>query len=400
MAASSITNTAYIYKRLYSDKQVGDLAERDHVLYKMCRKEDGFTGATFHYAIRYGNPQGVSGTFSSSQTAVSTSKGVQLSTSRKKKYGYITIDGESLAAADGNKGSFLDLVRQETDGVIEEMGDALGFDLYRAGDGNRGRRASASSDVITLETADDARNFKVGMTVVADDDIAGGSLRTGSTTVDAVDEDAGTIELASAAAITSFADNDYLFRLGDPATCVEGLADLVPLTAPVFGSDSFRGIDRGAHARLLSGSRINDTATRIEENAGLAAVKISQVGKRANCGFLNPIRFWEVVRRLNAKVEYSDNTGKNAAYGFESFSLHTAAGMVKMYADPDCPTNRGYIGKLESLYIKSLKAYPHILNDDGLFNLRLSSEDGIEGRARAMGNTVLVEPGSWAVFAI
>lgn len=398
MAASDLSTVAYIYKRLYTDRATGDLAMRDHVLFKMISKEGGFVGVTFHYPIRYGNPQGISGTFADAQSGAASSKGVQLSTSRKTKYGVITLNGEAMAAAEGNKGAFLDLVTQETDGVIEEMGDSLAFDLFRDGTGNRGRRASLSSDTVTLTVADDARNFKVGMTVIADDTATGASPRVGSTTVAAVNEDAGTVTLTSAAAITSFADNDYLFRKGDPATCMEGLEKHFPLTAPT-GGDSFRGIDRSVDPRRLAGVRIDDTATSIEENAGLVAVKISQVGKKADCLILNPIRFWEVARRLNAKVEYTDAGGK-ADYGFEFISIHSPAGTLKAYSDADCPTNRGYVLSLRTLYLKHLKGLPHIVQDDGRPSLRSSSADDIEARARAWVNAVCTEPGANGVFSI
>src|SRR5687768_7744908 len=105
MAASDLTSVAYIYKRLYSDRQVGDLAMRDHPLFKMLSKEGGFTGSAFFYAIRYGNPQGVGGSFPTSQGDVSSSKGVQLQASRKPKYGVITLNGEAMAAAEGNSGA-------------------------------------------------------------------------------------------------------------------------------------------------------------------------------------------------------------------------------------------------------------------------------------------------------
>lgn len=398
MAASDLTSVAYIYKRKYTDRATGDLAMRDHPLYKMVSKEAGFTGSAFFYPIRYGNPQGISGTFSSAQSGAASSKGVQLQASRKTKYGVITLNGEAMAAC-GDKGAFLDLVTQETDGVLEEMGDALAFDLYRDGSGQRGRRASLNSNTVTLSVADDARNFKVGMTVIADDTAAGTSPRVGSTTVTAVDEDAGTVTLASAAAITGFVDNDYLFRLGDPSTCVEGLASHFPLTAPALGSDSFRGIDRGADPRRLAGVRVDDTATSIEENIGLVGVKIAQVGKKADVAFVNPIKFWEVVRRLNAKVEYQDGGGQ-ADYGFEHVKIHSPAGTIKMYSDPDCPTNRGYVGKLSALYIKHLRGLPHIVSDDGRPSLRSSSADDIEARARCWSNLVCTEPGTWGVFSI
>lgn len=398
MAASDLTSVAYIYKRYYSDKQVGDLAMRDHPLFKMISKEGGFTGTAYFYSIRYGNPQGVGGTFSSTQTAAASSKGVQLQASRKPKYGVITMDGEAMAAAEGDKGAFLDLVTQETDGVIEEMGDSLAFDLYREGYGQRGQRASASTNVITLSVPDTARNFKVGMTVVADDTAAGSSLRSGSTTVTSVDEDAGTITLASAAAISSFTDGDYLFRIGDPGTCMEGLMSHFPLTAPSPG-ESFRGIDRTVHTRLLAGVRINDTATSIEENAGLTAVKIAQSGQKAKTLMLNPINFWQVARRLNAKVTY-DGGGMKASYGFEGFDIYTPAGTLRAVSDPDCPTTLGFVLNSETLYLKHLKGLPHIISDDGRPNLRQTSADGVEARSRCWVNEFCTKPGANGTFAI
>lgn len=399
MAASDLTSVAFIYKRVYSDKRQGDLAMRDHPLFAMINKEGGFNGTAFFYTVRYGNPQGVSATFSSAQSGAASSKGLQLQASRKTKYGVITLNGEAIAASEGNQGAFYDLVTTETDGVLAEMGDSLAFELYREGYGQRGRRSSASTNVITLTNADDARNFKVGMSVSADDTAAGTSLRTGSTTVTAVDEDAGTITLASAAAITGFADNDYLFRLGDTggSACLEGLEALNPLTTPT-PSESFRGVDRSVDPRRLAGVRVDDTATSIEENAGLVAVKIAQVGKKADQIFLNPIKFWEVARRLGAKVEYDG--GGNADYGFESITVHTPAGSLKCYSDPDCPTNRGRVLSSKSHYIKHLKNLPHIIMDDGNRSLRSTTADDIEARVRSFCNYIQIDPGANGVFSI
>lgn len=398
MAASTLSSVAFIYKRLYMSGQPGDLAMRDHPLLNKLRKEGKFTGSAFHYPIRYTNPQGIAEGFSDAQTAAASSKGVQMQANRRGLYGVITLDGEAMAASEGDKGAFLNLVRQETEGVLEEHGDTLAFQAYRGGTSVLGQRSSESTDVTTLVTADDARNFKVGMTVFASPNADATSPRTGSTTITSVDEDAGTIGLDTSD-ITSYADSDYLFRLGSAADgAMEGLAAHFPLTAPST-SDSFRGVNRSADARRLAGVRVNDTATSIEENAGLVAVKIGQVGKKADCLWLNPIRFWEVVRRLNAKVEY-DSGGKSAAYAFEYFKIHTPAGVVKAYSDPDCPTNRGYVCNMRTLFIKHLRGLPHIISDDGRPNLRSTTEDAIEARSRSWCNLVVTEPGSNGVFAI
>lgn len=397
-SASDLTTVAYIYKKVYSDGAVGDLAMRDHPLFMEIARRGGFTGADFNYAIRYANPQGIAGTFADAQTGAESSKGKQLRALRRPKFGVITMNGEAIAACDGDRGAFLDLVRQETDGKIEEMGDRLSFDLYRDGNGVRGRRASLAGNIVTLTVADDARNFKEGMTVIADNNITGASPGAGSTKVLKVDEDAGTVELVSAAALAGFADNDYLFAKGDPGTCMEGLAVCTPLTAPTAG-DSFRGIDRSNDPRRLAGVRINDTNTTIEENVGLAAVKVSQIGKRQDRHYVNPINFWQVARRLNAKVEY-DSAGGTGDYGFQFLMVHTPAGTVKMVSDPDCPTNFGYGCRASEHYLKHLRGLPHIVSDDGLANLRQTSDDGIEARARAWVNYIQITPGSFSVIAI
>jgi hypothetical protein len=402
MAGSNLTTVAYIYKRAYSDKQVGDLAKRFHPLTSMIEKRSKrgtFNGSAHFYAIRTGNPQAIQATFDSTLTGnVSSSVGKQLQASRKKKYGYITLDGESMAAAqEAGSGAFLDLVTQETDGIIEEHGDTLSFELYRDGNGIRGRRLSESSDVVTLYNSDDARYFKVGMYIGASANSDGSSPRTGTTDVTAVNEDGGTVTY-DVSDISSHADDDYLFRVGDPSSCIEGLDEHMPLTAPASG-DSFRGIDRSTDTRRLAGVRVDDTATQIEENAGLVTVKIGQVGQKATVLMLNPINFWQVARRLDAKVEYSGG-GVKAAYGFEGFDVHTPAGTIRAVSDPDCPTNRGYVLNMSTWYWACLKPWTHIIRDDGRPNLRVSNEDAIEARTRSMGNPCCTKPGANGVFSI
>lgn len=395
--ASTLTTVAYIFKKLYADN-LGESALREHPLFASITKNGNFFGESFRYSVKYGNPQAIGGTFATAQTNAGESKGLQFEAFRKTKYGFITLNGEAIAAAEGNKGALVDLVTNETDSVLAEMVDSLAFDLYRDGTGVRGKRASLSVNTVTLSVADDARNFKVGMYVQAATTAAATVLRVGSTYITAVDEDAGTITLNSAAAITAFADNDFLLRAGDATTCVEGLALLTPLTAPA-AAESFRGKDRSVDPARLAGSRLDDTATNIEENAGRVAVKIAQRGKRADAYYLNPTNFWTVARRLNAKVEYQ-GAGGTADYGFEYLMIHTPAGSIKAYSDADCPTTRAYLLKTSDHYVRHLKELPHVIMDDGRPNLRQTSDDGIEVRVRSFHNYIQTVPASFGVHSI
>jgi hypothetical protein len=404
MAGSTLSTTAHVFKKKYSDGQIGEHAQREHPTMKMIRKEGGMSGlgAGWAYMIDIANPQGVGGTYAS--IVKTGSSGVQMLATRRKRYGIVTLDGEALAASKDNKGAFLSLISRETDGVIEEVGDTLAFGLFGDGTGALGQRSSISGDIVTLTAQNDVRNFKVNMTVVADDTADGSSLRVGDAVVDAIDYDGGTVTLDDETGIAAFANSDYLFRIGDPGTIVDGFAVHLPLTAPVFGSDSFRSVDRGTDVLALSGARVDNTAAPIEQNAGLVAIKIAQGTKKAATRglvcVLNPINFFTVTQRTGAKVTY-DGGGMKATVGFEGIDLATPAGTMRCISDPDCPTNRGYVLNPSTWYWKHLEAFTHFIRDDGGgVTLRMITEDSIKADVRAMGNVVCTLPGANGVFSI
>jgi len=398
MAASDLTSLAFLMKRDYSGRQTEDIAMRDHLLFTKIQKVGGFVGDAHFYKIKYGNPQGIGGTLVGAQGAASSSKGRQFQMTRKAKFGVITLNGEAMAAAT-NQGAFNEIVYSETDSVLEEMGDSFAFDLYRAGFGTRGLCSVLGTNTVTLSVADDARNFKVGMTVVASNaDITGASLRSGSTTVAAVDEDAGTIELTSAAAISGFQVGDYLFRSTDPSTCMEGLAACTPLAVPTSG-DSFRGISRFADPRRLAGCRLDDTSEYLERNIGRLAVRVSQLGKKITDAYANPVNVYNATQRLGAKVEYSDGGG-GANHGFQFINIHTPAGSVRLWSDADCPTNRAYVTNSARHYLKHLKELPHIIMDDAQRMLRAAAADDVELRARGWVNYAQDDPGCFGVCSV
>lgn len=390
MSASTLQTVAFIYKREYSDHQIADLTMRDHVWWAMMPKEDGFGGDSFLYPVRYGNPQGVSGTFARARANAKGSRGKQFRAFRTPKFGIVTIDGEAALSSEDNKGAFFNLVTMETDRVLEELGDSLAFDFYRDTSGLRGQVSSISGNTITLASLDDARNFKEDMTLIADNAADGLSPKAGTTFITMVDEDAGQITVDDQSDITGgILAGDFLFRDGDPGTCMEGLEVCTPLSKPVIGVDSFRGEDRGVNPNRLAGSRIDDTDLNAEIALGKLMIKVSKIGKSHNLdqGFLNPTHFFNAAQRLNAKVMYDDGGG-TANYGFQYIMIHTSAGSMKVYSDPDCPMIRGRASRSGSQYIKHLKGLPHVIDLDGNAMLRQTDENGVEGRIESFCNLV------------
>jgi hypothetical protein len=397
MTTANETNVAHAFKRRYSDRQVAQIVMRESPTFNAITKEGGFDGSGLFYGITYGNPQGVSSGFSSAQTAAEPLQGAQLAVYRKLKYGVIQLDGPAMEAAKGNKGSFFDFVTRHTDGILEQLGHDLAFDLLRDGSGVRGRRSSAAANIITLTNPTDVDYFKVGMTVVAGPNPSASGLRTGSTTVAKLNRKGGTVELASAAAISGFLDNDYLFRLGDPGACMEGMGLCTPLTAP-GGGDSFRTINRSVDVEALAGSRIDDTSIFPEESLGDVAVNISTIGKKVKKGVVYPTVFQAMVKRTGAKVEYEP--GATADIGFEYINLLTAAGRIQIYSDADAVKTEGRVFRPDTHVLKHLNEVVHVIRTNGLPQMQLTTADGIEIRTRFMGNYVQFDTAPHGVVSI
>lgn len=93
------------------------------------------------------------------------------------------------------------------------------------------------------------------------DSISG--VRAGYTYVTAVNRSTGTVTVNSAAAITAFADNDYLFPRGDIDGEIKGLEAWIPAADP--GATSFFGVDRSVDVTRLGGLRKDLSGKPIEE---------------------------------------------------------------------------------------------------------------------------------------
>lgn len=399
MATSDLTTMAHIYRRRYGGGKAAEITVRDHVRMKKMTKKPGFTGQDFAYHILTGNPQSVSGTFAAAQSGSETSKGKLPVAVRRPKFSIVRLDHEAILASHGREGAFYDLTVRETDGVFVEFGDTLAFDAYRDSSGLRGQIASISSNVLTMTSADSVRNFKEGMTLIGDDTITGLSPRSGTAKVASVSGGL-TITLDNAAGITGLAANDYLFREGDPGNCMDGLATCNPLTEPTAG-DSFRGIDRSVNVSRLSGSRVADTNSTIEENLGLGAIKCNTVGvmHTPTEAYLNPLNFFQVARRQGAKVAYTNDVTR-AKIGFQYIDITTSTGTMRVYSDPDCPTTRGYGENPEWDYIHHLDGFPHIVMNGKEPLLMMASSLAFESRGACYGNYIQENPAAHFVIEI
>lgn len=395
-AASSRDTVAFVFKRKYSDAMVADQTTRDHATYSRIRKRKGLGGQDFVYTVITGDPQGVGNTFASAQDNDEVLKGENFVANDVLKYGYMTFDGPSMVRNQSNDAKIVDMVTRTMDGGLKQLGYEIAFDLFRDGNGARGRRASISGNIVTLTSKRDADNFKRGMKIIASANANGSSPRVGSAKVTKVNRSAKKITLDDASTITSFTDNDYLFRSGTAQNGIEGMALCTPLVEPTSGT-LFRNVERTNDVEGLSGIRLDDPTKFPEEMIGDLAVELKILGKRIDRAVVYPTAFQSMVKRLGAKVTYT-SPGGTAKVGFQEMMIIAGGYSIPVSADQDIlPTEVRVFedDAHELVYLDD--SIVHLIRDDGKVRQRQTGNDGFEVRARAMLNYLQPDPGSHGV---
>lgn len=378
MAALDRTQLLKILKEMYPAGMSDETVVKGHPTLTMIKRDKNpkFGGRYIHIPIQYGKTGGRSHTFSSAQANVVASKYDAWDVTIVSNYAVGTISGLAVDLAKGDqKEIFVDALMKEMDGSLESLGDDIARELFRNGGGARGQRGSVSGSVVTLTNKEDIWFFEVGMVIkAATTDGTSGSLRAGSHTVTAIDEDAGTYTFSGT--ITSFADNDYLFVDGDFGAAATGLDGWCPATAPT-GGDNFFGMDRSTSPSRLAGIRFDASALGYTLEESFIRVKARE--RRAYA----KTKYWVVNPRDLASTEVSlsgvrrivDDNDYNI--GLEVIDAYG----VTLMPDPDCQPGVAWGLAEGALEFLSLGDCPRLIEEDGLEMIRSATADDYEFRA-------------------
>lgn len=401
-SATDMTAWDNSLKIYYEDRPVQDLVYKNHPFLTLVPKNPNFRGKSMPIPIIHGRPQGVSATFSNAQSNATATQIAEFLLTRKKHYGVATIDGETLLASQGNEFAFLDAATTEIDQTAKSVGDALSRSLFRTSDMSIGRvnNSSFSTTSLDLVSDGDALNFEVNMKLVTSGTQSGGSVRSGSLTVSAVDRDATSNQVTTSAnlsaGISAIAQNDFIYVEGNYDNGIAGLADWLPASAP-GGSDSFFGQNRSTDPTRLAGQRVAASATREES-------LISGLGRAAREGgapdhiFVSMTDFIALEKELESTVqrEVDDETGM----GYRSLEMYAPYGVAKIIPDKDCPAGIAYALQLDTWSLNTIGEPVSIIDVDGNRMLRQSSDDGVEIRVGFYGQLACNAPGFNARIAL
>lgn len=376
-----LNSFAAALKQHYTQDRVENMVYKDNPLLAMMPKYETFGGENLKLPIKHGIPQGRSATFATAQSNKTNTQLKAFLLTRSKDYSLASIDNETIEASKGNANAFMEAATTEIDGAIESATRSLAIAMYGTGSGTIGQvSAGFTGTSFTLEDIEEVTNFEVGMELVFSTANGGGSVKSGSITVNGVDRDLGVVTVDAGSAIdggTGPATSDFVFQEGDYDLKIKGLRAWIPDSAP--SATSFFGVDRTADSTRLAGVRYDGSQEPIEEALVSAASRVGREGGKPDYCFLSYGKFADLEKALGSKVQYID-AHANAEVGFRGIEISGPRGKIKVIPDQNCPSSRAFMLSMSGWKLYSLGKCPKILDSDGLKMLRESSADAVEVR--------------------
>lgn len=379
-------------KEHYSSDEVRDLTMQNNVVTSLIEKES-YEGTPYRLPVKWGNPQGISPSFTQAQTLAGTTNtrvaGFDLTNT--KMYGVCQWDTEVLKTAKSNVGAFMRARTAEMDGLITGVGKKLEWFWFGNGYGKIGVVGSSTGSTITLATITDSHAFEVGMEVVFSESESGHVLRDSGDelVVTNVNRSTGVITFSQAVStITGLANSDTIFLKGarqDSATpsrlVTAGFEAWLPTSAP--SSTAFYTIDRSVDSRLY-GLSYDGSSADLEDALIEGIMRVAQVGGKLDTYLISYTKYSTLIKRMHDLKRYVD-VKVTADVGFRGVEIQGPHGPVAVMPSWACPVNRAFGLQKDTWKILHLDSeLVNILDDDGNPLRRRDASDAWELRALAL----------------
>jgi hypothetical protein len=397
MAVATITSMDAVLKELYPQEDIAKIWYKNSPLLALVKKRTDFYGKQQVVALRYAMPTGRSANFSKAQANQNPSTLAKFTVTRVRDYALAGIDGETIRAAQSDKGAIIETLDHEVGAAMDAMKRSIAVSMYRnlggaIGQGN-GSGSALGGTTITLLSSSDIVNFEKGQVItLASTDGTSGSVRAGNATITSVDRDNAILTCSAGFGnITGALDNDYIFIDGDFGAKMAGLASWVP---PTVTSTAFYGLDRTQDTYRLGGLRwTTDSGGPIEQTLQRALSRAFREGAMTSHCFMNNLDFTNLIVSLGSRTIYDREESDLPTVGFKSLVIAGPAGDVKVIADPNCPVGTAYLLQLDTWTFWTL-GQPGFLDEDGVGRiLRDASSDSYVCRIGFYGNLICDAPG-------
>lgn len=403
MAAATISGLLALFKRLYVGKDLSNQALRRTPLFRAISRKDDLVGEGIYIPYNYGLPPNGAAQFARAQANARSSVVDRWFLQRKKYYAFHTLDAEAIHASKKDVGAFLAVKQKELDEVVKFIGMQIGEHFWGDGTGCIGQTTTdpgaAGTGTIQLANPRDAVRYHLGMELIANAALTGGTNRTDRYKVTGVNRVTGVISLErTSGAANDWAIGDYIFVDGNHGTSGGAAVDNAMLTgvdAWIPASDpstSLLGMSRTDDPVMKAGWR-GTWEGSIEESAkNLAALMGQYLNSPASGLWLSRYNWYRLEQELSSKNRRVMDARATEYFGTPALAMLTPEGEVPVMADPFCPDDTGYLLDHSSWEIHHMEGLPHMITDDGLQSLRASAEDSIEIRFRAWLEAVCFRP--------
>lgn len=398
---STISTFGALMKQRYVDDLVEKLMYPENPLLGKLQKlgDTEMVGSTMEVPIQATLPQSVGGVFSTVQTKAGTAGGnttsAKFSISAGDYFGVVHIGDKVIMASRTNKGAFLANKELEIDGLFEQAAESLSIAAWGNGGQAIGQRASidGGGTIVTLIQAMDGQNFETGMAVVAspnDGATSTDSLRAGTAaTLSGVSREDGTLTAADWANITSFGNNDYLFRAadfsGDTGNVVmKGVQAFITQTATPPALWGMTAATRLTDPQRFGGCRVPAAELAGKTMDERIKILLSRMtgrfkAKRPTAGWMNDEDF-QVLETIMAAKGIRPLEDDTTQFGYSKISVATTAGLLPIFCDRHCPKGHFFALRMEDWGISSMGELTHFQDDDGVTILRRATSTDYEAR--------------------
>lgn len=381
-----MTSTLDAFNGLMKEKHtspdmVDMLLYPDNVFFGRLTKKTDMVGTDLKVPIVYGHAQGVGGTMTGAIAGAAGTGGNLLNTAwaitAGSYFGVVDVDDKVIEATRNNDGAYLEALEVDMDSVVQTTGESLNLYAWGNGGYSSGTVASIDTNDITLTNPSDIQNFEIGMYVresANDGSDTSHTLGTGTTYVTAINPSTGVITVNSGATLSDISAGHHLFRstdfFGDVGTVIlKGVQSFCTAddTPPALWGIS--AATRLTNLARFSGCRLSSTDASgkdIEERIKLLHAQMTGRFKaqKPTEGFLHPEDF-DMLDTLMAGRGTRDLDDIDTKFGYQSITVQTPSGSVKIYSDRHTPRGHYFAFRMDNLWISSMGPLIKPMDKDG-----------------------------------
>ncbi len=392
-----------MFKTVYLGRNLAVQSKRKTPAYdKVPTKYDDFDGADLKFPFNQDMPVGVSPSFTTAKANATASTFDQwVMSTRKKLYGFLTIDGEAMRASRKDIGAWLRLRQKETNEIRDYMKMVLGGHAFWGdGAGNLAQVASVAGGPpitsITLVNKRDAVKFHKNQRLVGNPNRTGnsGTIVDAVYRVDGINRGTGVLTVTRLSGSANVAQNDYLYLEGAYDAFPLGVDAFIPSADPGTGSipASLLGMTRTDDVTMKSGFRVGWQGS-IAETAKLLCADMGQYfDSQDSALWLSRYNWFRLEQEMEATGRVIRDQSAPARFGSSGIVLQTPEGDITCVSDPYAPHDAFYLLNSSTWETHHLDPLIHVIDDDGLAAIRQTDDDGIEIRLRHWGENICQRP--------